>query len=92
MGVGGGAVTEEYAVVAKGLAEAGVVAIEVNLSCPNLEDGRMFALDAGATASVVGATRSAVEIPLGAKLSPNAEDIADVAPGCGRLWRRLAWS
>lgn len=70
---------EEYAVVAMGLAEAGVGAIEVNLSCPNLEDGRMFALDAGATARVVSAARSAVEVPLGAKLSPNAEDIADVA-------------
>jgi dihydroorotate dehydrogenase (NAD+) catalytic subunit len=70
---------EEYGIVAKGLAEAGLQAIEVNLSCPNLEDGRMFALDAVATARVVSATRSAVEIPLGAKLSPNAEDIADVA-------------
>jgi dihydroorotate dehydrogenase (NAD+) catalytic subunit len=70
---------EEYAVVAMGLAEAGVGAIEVNLSCPNLEDGRMFALDARATSRVVSAARSAVEVPLGAKLSPNAEDIADVA-------------
>jgi dihydroorotate dehydrogenase (NAD+) catalytic subunit len=70
---------EEYAIVSKGLAEAGVGAIEINLSCPNLEDGRMFALDAGATARVVSMTRSAVEIPLGAKLSPNAVDIADVA-------------
>ena len=70
---------EEFAVVAKGLAEAGVGAVEVNLSCPNLEDGRMFALDAGATARVVNAARSAVDVPLGVKLSPNAEDIAYVA-------------
>ncbi len=70
---------EEYAVVAKGLAQAGIGAIEINLSCPNLEDGRMFALEAGATGRVIDAARSAVDVPLGAKLSPNAEDIAEVA-------------
>lgn len=70
---------EEYAVVAKGLASANVVAVEVNLSCPNLEDGRMFALDPDASADVVAAVRSATDLPIGAKLSPNSEDIASVA-------------
>jgi dihydroorotate dehydrogenase (NAD+) catalytic subunit len=39
----------------------------------------MFALDAEATASVVEAVRSQVAIPIGAKLSPNAQDIASIA-------------
>lgn len=71
--------SEEFAAVASGLEQAGVAAVEVNLSCPNLEDGGMFALDAGASARVIEAVRSAVTIPVGAKLSPNAIDIAHVA-------------
>ena len=70
---------EEFELVAKGLGQAGVAAVEINLSCPNLEDGRMFALDPTATAAVVGAVRSSIDVPIGAKLSPNSENIADVA-------------
>ncbi len=74
-----GVTAAEFALVAKGLAAAGVAAIEVNLSCPNLEDGRMFALDPRAAAHVVGAVRATTQLPVGAKLSPNSEDIAAVA-------------
>ena len=69
----------EFAEVAAGLQRAGVQAVEVNLSCPNLEGGGMFALDPVASASVVAAVRRAVDIPVGAKLSPNSEDIVAVA-------------
>jgi dihydroorotate dehydrogenase (NAD+) catalytic subunit len=75
--VGGDAA--EFALVAKGLAAAGVVAVEVNLSCPNLEEGTMFALRPTAAATVVSAVRAAVEVPIGAKLSPNSEDIVAAA-------------
>lgn len=74
-----GVTAAEFALVAKGLTAAGVTAIEVNLSCPNLEDGRMFALDPRAAAHVVGAVRTTTQLPVGAKLSPNSEDIAAVA-------------
>lgn len=80
-----GTTPDEYARVAAGLVAAGVEAVEVNLSCPNLDDGRMFALDASRSAAVVEAVRAAVgEMPVGAKLSPNAEDVAGVA---GECWR-----
>lgn len=72
----------EYAEVAVRLADAGVPVVEVNLSCPNLEDGRMFALDAARSARVLSEVRSAVSIPVAAKLSPNAEDIVAVASAC----------
>lgn len=68
-----------FAEVATGLAKAGVVAVEVNLSCPNLEDGHLFALDPEASAEVVRAVRDATDLPIGAKLSPNAVDIASIA-------------
>jgi dihydroorotate dehydrogenase (NAD+) catalytic subunit len=73
---------DEFAFVARRLAAAGVEAVEVNLSCPNLEDERMFALDPALAAAVVSAVRAAVDLPLGAKLSPNAADIAAVAGTC----------
>lgn len=69
----------EFARVAALMGEAPVAAIEVNLSCPNLEEGSLFALDPVATAAVVGAVRRATSLPLGAKLSPNAADPAVVA-------------
>ncbi len=34
-----------FAEVARGLQQTGVTAIEVNLSCPNLDDGVMFSFD-----------------------------------------------
>ncbi|MBT8165368.1 MAG: dihydroorotate dehydrogenase [Acidimicrobiia bacterium] len=74
-----GADPGEFALVAKGLSAAGVRAVEVNLSCPNLEEGTMFALNPTAAASVVGAVRAATDLPIGAKLSPNSEDIVAVA-------------
>ena len=70
---------EDYATVAAALDAAGVRAIEVNLSCPNLEDGGMFALQPAASADVVAAVRSVTTLPIGAKLSPNSEDVVTVA-------------
>lgn len=83
--VWGSAVADEvegYALVGKGLESAGVAAIEVNLSCPNLETGEMFSFDAGASRSVVEAVVATVSRPVGAKLSPNTPDIAAVAGSC----------
>src|SRR5207237_938244 len=54
----------------------GLVAIELNLSCPNLEDrGIMFALSAERTGGVVAAARAAADAPVLAKLRPDAPDV-----------------
>ncbi len=74
-----GKTAAEFGRVAARLQAAGVAAVEVNLSCPNLEGHGMFALDVDATARVVSTVRASVSIPIGAKLSPNAEDIVAVA-------------
>ena len=70
---------EGYATVAREMETSGVTAIEVNLSCPNLEDGIMFSFDATATRAVIEAVTAAVSIPVGAKLSPNTPDVIGVA-------------
>ncbi|MFP3914547.1 MAG: dihydroorotate dehydrogenase, partial [Actinomycetota bacterium] len=77
-----GSTPPEFARVASGLSEAGVAAVEINLSCPNLDGGRMFALDPESSLQAVAAVRQAVSLPLGAKLSPNAEDVVAVAQAC----------
>lgn len=60
-------------------APPGVVAVEVNLSCPNVESRRrMFAHSASATAEVVAATAAAGR-PRWAKLSPNVTDLPEIA-------------
>lgn len=83
--VWGSAVAETpdgFAVVAKGLADAGVAALEVNLSCPNLDDGVMFSFDPEASARVVEAVRHVTSIPVGAKLSPDSPDVVATASAC----------
>jgi dihydroorotate dehydrogenase (NAD+) catalytic subunit len=57
----------------------GVVAVEINVSCPNVEDrSRMFAHSANATAEVVAAT-AVCGLPRWVKLSPNVSDLVEIA-------------
>lgn len=57
----------------------GLVAVEVNLSCPNLEGrGSIFAHDADLSAEVIAATEGCGR-PRWAKLSPNTDRLVDVA-------------
>ena len=72
---------DDYRRAAEQLAVApdGVVAVEVNLSCPNLEGRRgIFAHDADLTAAALRAA-SACERPMWAKLSPNTDRLVEIA-------------
>ena len=67
---------------------ATVVAVEVNVSCPNVEDrGRMFAHSPDRTAEVVAAA-GACGRPRWAKLSPNVTDLVPIAARGPRRRRR----
>jgi dihydroorotate dehydrogenase (NAD+) catalytic subunit len=75
---------DDYAKAAAALAPAGpsLTALEVNVSCPNLEDrGHMFAAHPDATAAAIGAVldQSTPGLPVFAKLSPNVADLVAVA-------------
>ncbi len=66
--------------VAAAAAAGAIVALEVNVSCPNVEDrSRMFAHSADATSRVMAATECGV--PRWAKLSPNVPDVVEIASG-----------
>jgi len=72
---------DDYAQAAAQLADApaSVIAVEVNLSCPNLEGRRgIFAHDAALSAEVIAATIGCGR-PRWAKLSPNTDRVVEVA-------------
>lgn len=72
---------EDYKAAADALASCGpeVVAVEVNLSCPNIEDRRqMFAHDPERAAAAIAATAGCGR-PRWAKLSPNVTDVVSIA-------------
>ena len=77
-----GEVVDDFALVATKLSDAGVAAVELNLSCPNLESGKMFSLDAKLSARVVASAVVGIDLPVGAKLSPDTPNIVAVAAGC----------
>jgi dihydroorotate dehydrogenase (NAD+) catalytic subunit len=81
-----GSTVDEYAELAARLSDAaGVTAIEVNISCPNVEHrGQVFACDPADSAAVVEAVRAKArhDIPVFAKLSPDVTDIVAIARSC----------
>jgi len=74
---------EEYATLARKLRSvAGISAIEVNISCPNVENrGMVFACDSDAARRVVDGVRRAIggELPIIIKLSPDVTDLVAIA-------------
>jgi dihydroorotate dehydrogenase (NAD+) catalytic subunit len=67
----GGFCAEDYAETCSCL--SGIEAIELNLSCPNVDEA------ADSAAEIVAACRAATELPLYAKLSAAHPDVAEVA-------------
>lgn len=77
-----GRTVQEYVAAAQQVAAAGqrVAALEINLSCPNLE-GRsgIIAHDVDLSARIVSEVANNVSVPVWAKLSANTDRIVDVA-------------
>jgi dihydroorotate dehydrogenase (NAD+) catalytic subunit len=72
---------DEYRAAAELLATApgDVVAVEVNLSCPNVIDERIIAHQPELSAEVVAAVAATAGRPVWAKLSPNTDRVVEVA-------------
>jgi len=80
--IAGGTAEEFGKVAAKLRIAGGFDAIEVNISCPNVEDrGQVFACQADSAAQVIQIVRrnSDSKIPIFAKLSPDVTDIVEIA-------------
>lgn len=76
----GGESIDEFVQLAERFSAAGVDALEVNLSCPNVQEGRLlFSTDPRLTEQAVRAVKRVANVPVFAKLSPNVTDIGVIA-------------
>ena len=80
-----GETVEEYATLARKLRSvSGISAVEVNISCPNVENrGLVFACDPDASRRVIDGVRKTIggDLPIIAKLSPDVTDLPAIARG-----------
>lgn len=79
----GGGKIEDYIQGIKLLNKTNIDFIELNISCPNVKTGGMaFGIKCESAAEVVKASKEASSKPLIVKLSPNAENIQEMACTC----------
>jgi dihydroorotate dehydrogenase (NAD+) catalytic subunit len=65
--------------------EEGIAALEINISCPNVDQGGIaFGVDPVMAGAVVRAVRDATQRDIWVKLSPEAGDLPQVAQACER--------
>jgi len=78
-----GETVEEYGVLARRLRSvSGISAVEVNISCPNVENrGQVFSCHPDTSTAVIESVRRNIggELPIIAKLSPDVTDIVAIA-------------
>ena len=80
--VGGGCI-EDYEKAIDMLRGTDIDMIELNISCPNVKSGGMaFGIKSKVAYEVVSKIKQIADKPLMVKLSPNAEDIVDMALEC----------
>ena len=81
----GGESVGEFVELAQRFAEAGVDALEVNLSCPNVQGGRLlFSSEPEMAEQTIRQVKAVARVPVLAKLSPNVTRIADIAQAVER--------
>ena len=75
---------EDFVALARRVdAEEGVAAIELNVSCPNVDKGGLeFGCDPAAAARVTAAVRAVTKLSLWVKMSPEAGDLRGVGLAC----------
>ena len=79
----GGHSLEDYITGATMLSAADIDMLELNISCPNVKSGGMaFGIKADIAHDVVKEVRAVCDKPLIVKLSPNAENILEMAKAC----------
>jgi dihydroorotate dehydrogenase (NAD+) catalytic subunit len=79
LSIAGERVEEFVALARRAEGVPGVAALELNLSCPNVEGGLAFAQSPEATALVTRQVKGVTSLPVVVKLSPQVGDIAPLA-------------
>jgi dihydroorotate dehydrogenase (NAD+) catalytic subunit len=76
----GGESIDEYVELARILGEEdGISGIELNISCPNVEDGMVFGSDPSLAGMLVEKVKAVSKLPVIPKLTPNVGDITAIA-------------
>jgi len=71
---------KEYGEMAAKLSLPQIAALEINISCPNLESGGMlFGADCAVASDVVREVRKNTKLPIITKMTPNVTDIVTIA-------------
>ncbi|SHH89912.1 dihydroorotate dehydrogenase [Sporanaerobacter acetigenes] len=79
----GGSTIEEYIMAVEKLNKTNIPMFELNISCPNVKQGGMaFGIKSDVAFKVVSEVKKVSKKPLVVKLSPNAENIVDMAYRC----------
>jgi len=79
-----GGSTEELVELTRRFCAAGVDALEINLSCPNVAHGTRSSTDPALTEEVLAAVKAASSVPVFAKLTPNITDVVPIAAAAQR--------
>lgn len=76
-----GSTFDEYATISRMLTGVkGIAALEINISCPNVERGGIeFGVEKAAAAEVTARVKSNTNLPIIVKLSPQVADIIEIA-------------
>lgn len=76
-----GGKADDFVAIAEEVSKLRPQLIEVNISCPNIEDehGKPFATSCPDAARVTRMVKQVTDIPIVVKLSPNVEDIGQIA-------------
>ena len=78
----GGDSIEDFVALAERFSALGVDALEVNLSCPNVQGGKLlFSTDPRMTEQAIRRVVDVATVPVFAKLSPNVTSVVDIAKG-----------
>jgi dihydroorotate dehydrogenase (NAD+) catalytic subunit len=78
----GGESIDDFVTLAERFSREGADALEVNLSCPNVQEGKLlFSTDPRMTEQAVRAVKKVATVPVFAKLSPNVTDVVAIAKG-----------
>ena len=77
-----GSSIQDYVKITKHIQKFKPKLIELNISCPNKDDGMVFGKDKNLTKKLVRAVKNVSKIPIMPKLTPDCNNIGEIAAAC----------
>ena len=77
-----GSSIEDYVKIVKHIQKFKPAIIELNISCPNKDDGMVFGKSVEMSAELVKKVKAVSKIPIMPKLTPNCDNIKEIAKAC----------